>query len=274
MNKKEKELYKLGKKHQKWLEETKINANAYQLNGHSYYFTIYEGKFNTKVKGHAIISPDSNNREEALESLKPHIYFVISTNNLKDAGSKRAQLDHSVWMEIRDYLKRVLEAGAVQGTNKIIYQRSLDILNAMIELQEEMVELWKNAGSLKTDADEKGFFSDEQVKKALDYIVKGDLIQYKQFKERYDYCEDFDLIYKNRNDAKVQPYQENLDSRILQGMTSEAAEEQLKNSLDRVTKNQYFDNMNEDQIYEKLMATYCEGLDERVRQAKEILRYP
>ncbi|GAB3047751.1 hypothetical protein [Virgibacillus ainsalahensis] len=274
MNKKEKELFKLGKKHQKWPEDTNINANAYYINDHAYYLAFYESKFSTKVKANAVISPDSKDRHEALQSIKPHIYFSISCNNLKDSGSTRGELDYSPWEKVRDYLKHILEAGVLNGVNKIVYKRSYHIMQTMIDLQHEMIDLWKNATALKNNVDNKGFFTDEEVEKVLHYVAMGNLIQYKQFKDRYDNCKDFDLIYENRDNPEIKPFQRFADNNLLKGMTSEAAEHQLKNSLDQLTRNQYFDHMSESEIYDRFITSYREGLDVRVQKTKEMLRHP
>ncbi|WP_067724799.1 hypothetical protein [Oceanobacillus damuensis] len=269
-----KELLKLGKKHRKWLEETTVNLNAYKIGSHLFYLVHYESKFSTKVKANAVISPDSDDREEALQSIKPHIYFVISCNNLRESGSKRANLDYAVWEKIRNYLKQIVESNVLDGMNKIIYQRSLTIMQSMIDLQLDMIQLWENYTTLKEQVDQKGFFTDEEVEKVLDYVAKGNLIQYKQFRDRYDNCRDFDVIYENRDHPQIKLFEKNVDHMVLKGMTSDAAEQQLKDALDRLTKNRYFGNMNETEIYDELRKTYQEGLALRVQQTKDMLRYP
>ena len=274
MNDKEKELLKLGKRHQKWLENTNINANAYPINGSYFYLVFYESKFSTKVKANAVISPDSGNKVEALQSIKPHIYFTISCNNLRESVSKRANLNFAVLEEIKDYLQHILQSNVLDGVNKIIYERSFNILQSMIDLQVEMVQLWEDYSSLQEQVDEKGFFTDEEVEKVLHYIAMGDLIQYKQGKDRYDNCRDFDVIYEKRDHPKMKPFEKYVDHLLLQGMTSGVAEKQLKDSLDRLTNNRYFGNMNESEIYDELRKTYREGLDVRVQQTKDMLRYP
>ncbi|UJL47028.1 hypothetical protein KFZ58_03530 [Virgibacillus sp. NKC19-16] len=269
-----KKLLKLGEKHQKWLENTSVNAEAYKINNNYYYLSHYESKFSAKVKAYAVISPDSQDRKEALESIKPHIYYFISINNLRESGSHRANLDFSVLEKIRDYLKFILESGILNPRDRIIYQRSLTIMQTMIDLQHEIIQLFEDSNSLEEGVVKNGYFTDDDINEALHYIVMGNLIQYKQFKDRYDNCKDFDIIYDNRNNPEIKPFEKYLDIKILKGMTSEVAEPQLKKSLDGTTKNNYVGHMTESEIYALLMKTYREGLDKRVQQAKDILRYP
>lgn len=269
-----KKLLKMGEKHQKWLEDTSVNLDAYKINGNAYYLVNYQSKFSTKEKGYAIISPDSSDRTEALKSIKPHMYFAISSNNLLESGSHRANLNFSVWEKIRDYLKFILESGVLNPRDRTIYQRSLNIMQTMIDLQHEMIQLFEDSQSLEAKVVKNGYFTDDDVNEALHYIVVGNLIQYKQFKDRYDSCKDFDIIYDNRNNPEIKPFEKYLDNKILKGMTSEVAEPQLKKSLDGITKDNYVDHMTESEIYDLFMKRYQEGLDKRVQQAKDILRYP
>ncbi|TFJ91625.1 hypothetical protein [Lentibacillus salicampi] len=273
MNKREKALFKLGKKHQKWLENTAINAASYKINGNSYYLVNYNGKLSNQVKANAIISLDSNDDGEALQSVKPHIYYTISINNLIESGSHRAQLDYSVWEEIRDYLKAIVESGVLDGWNHAVYKRSLNIIQSMIDLQYEIIQLWHDAKALDNNVEERGFFTDGDVEKALHYVITGSLIQYKQFKDRYENCRDFDVIYEKRNDSRIKHFK--VDHKLLKGMTSEAAEQQLKDSLDSLTHNWNVSHRSESEIYDMLMTNYREGLDVRVREIKDVLlRYP
>ncbi|MBP1971429.1 dsDNA-binding SOS-regulon protein [Virgibacillus natechei] len=267
-------LLKLGKKYQKWLEATSVNLDAYKINGNAYYLANYTSKFSTKIKAYAVISPDSNDKEEAMQAISPHFYFSISSNNILDSTAKRAKRDFSVLEKIRDYLKIIVESEVLDPKKEIIYQRSLNILQSMTDLQYEMIQLWEGSQSLENTVVERGVFTDTDIEKVMHYVILTDLIQYKQFKDRYDNCKDFDVIYENRNNPEIKPYEKYLDSKILKGMTSEAAEDQLKGSLDRLTQNQYLGNMSESEIYDKWMKSYKEGLDTRVQKEIKMLRYP
>ncbi|WP_087973443.1 hypothetical protein [Oceanobacillus rekensis] len=122
--------------------------------------------------------------------------------------------------------------------------------------------------------DQKGLFTDKEIEKVLHYIAMETLIQYKQFKGQYDNCRDFDVIYENRDHLQIKPFEKYVDHIVLQGMTSEVAEQRLKNSLDRFTRNRNLENMSETEIYDELRKTYRKGLDVRVQQTKYMLRYP
>ncbi|GAB3047713.1 hypothetical protein [Virgibacillus ainsalahensis] len=270
----EKELLKLGKKHQKWLEDTTINLAAYTIHNRSYYLSHYASKFSTKVKAYAVISPDSQYKDEALQAIQPHIYFSISQNNLRDSTEERAKYDVSILEEIRDYIGSILDSNVLDSGNEMIYQRSFNILQSMIDLQYEMVQLWEDVKSLEATVNERGFFGDDDVEKIVHYVITTDLIQYKQFKNRHYFCRDFDVIYEKRNTPKIIKHGNSLDDSLLKGMTREAAEQQLKNSLELLTKNREVGHRSEGDIYDMWMKSYREGLDERVKQTKNMLRYP
>ncbi|WP_157087623.1 hypothetical protein [Oceanobacillus damuensis] len=172
MNKREKELFKLAKKYQKFFENTTINADAYQLNNCPYYLAFYKSKFGGEVKATAVISNDlSYKKEDAMKAFSALVYYFISWNNVEDSVGERAKLDILIWEEVRDYLNTVVESGLLAYENEIIYRRSLRSMQLTIELQHEMVELWHEAKSMNDSVVEKGCFTDEEVEKVIKIVT-------------------------------------------------------------------------------------------------------
>ncbi|MEC5424937.1 hypothetical protein QGM71_15730 [Virgibacillus sp. C22-A2] len=268
------ELLRLGKKHQKWFESTSVNLDAYLINNHAYYLAIYKGRFSHKLKGHAILSPDLNDREEALQALAPLVYFALSFGSVEEGAKERGELDFSVLEEVRDYLKSIVDSGVLEKNMEIIYGRSLDIIQNMLELQAELVELWKETIDFYNKVGEIGYFTDEDIEKSIRYIPTFELIQYKQFEDRYDNCYDFDIIYENRNDPKIKPYATTLEHHVLKAMTSKASEKQIKETLDLFTRSYDFRNKSNAERYQILL-NYCKnGIEARLEDFKKTLRYP
>ncbi|MEC5424936.1 hypothetical protein QGM71_15725 [Virgibacillus sp. C22-A2] len=268
------ELLRLGKKYQKWFEGTSVNLDAYLINNHAYYLAIYKGRFSHSLKGHAILSPDSNNREEALQALSPLVYFGASNANVEEGVRERAELNFSVLEEVRDYLKSIVDADVLGHNKEIIYRRSLTIIQNMLALQEQMIDLWKETKDFYDKVNDRGYFTDEDLDQSLNYIPVGNLIQYKQFKDRYDNRKDFDIIYENRNDTRIKPYVTSLEHRVLRAMTSKAAEQQIKDTLDLLTRGYDFSNKSESEMCQMWLDFFLEGMEERVEDFKKTLRYP
>ncbi|MEC5424938.1 hypothetical protein QGM71_15735 [Virgibacillus sp. C22-A2] len=267
-------LLKMGKKHQKWFESTSVYLDAYLINNHAYYLAIYKGRFSNSLKGHAILSPDSNDREEALQALFSLAHFYISYGNVEKSGKERAELDFSVLVEVRDYLKGIVDSGVLEHNKEIIYLRSLNIIQNMLTLQDEMVDLWREAQELYENVQKRGYIADEDIEKTICYPPVIQLIQYKQFKNRYDNRKDFDIIYENRNDPRIKPYVTSLEHRVLKAMTSNAAEQQIKETLDLLTKDFDFTNESESEMYEIWLEFFKESIEARVEDFKKTLRYP
>lgn len=267
-------LLKMGKKCKKWLESISVNLDAYIVNGHAFYLAIYEGKFSSDEKGYAVLSPDINNKKEALQAFKPHIYYGISNGIMEEKIKTRAELDFTVWEDIRDYLEGVVEANVLEPKLQTIYSRSLTILKEMIRLQKEMIALWHESHSFYENINQKGYFTDEDIETSIKFGPVTNLIQYKQFKDRYEYRGDFDVIYENRNNPVIQPFTTNLQHRVLKAMTSLEAERDIKATLDLLRNDCDLTNKSDAEIKEIWLKYFKNGLDTRVKEIKEILRYP
>ncbi|MUV39201.1 hypothetical protein JNUCC1_03074 [Lentibacillus sp. JNUCC-1] len=273
MNEKgEKQLLKLGKKHAKFLEDTSVNREPYVINNHRYYLVTYQGLFSSTDKGNAIISPDTNNREEAEIALYFLAGFSISWNNVAQSVGERAQVDFSILEEVEHYLKTVLNSGVLSDNDQTIYDRSLSIIQNMLTLQEEMKQLWKEAQKLEVAIQEKKAISDSDVDQLLLMNVQGGWIQYVQFKDRYTYRQDFDVIHANHSRPEIQQFERFSDPRTLENMTSEAAADQLKGAIQRLTEHHH--PMDKDEYINHFYSVTKERLIERVEQMKKTLRHP
>lgn len=275
MNKREKELFKLGKKYQKWFENTAINADAYQLNSCSYYLAFYKSKLGGEVKATAVISTDSNYKKvDAMKAFTALVSYFITWNNVEDSIGERAKLNILIWKETRDYLRNIIEAGLSLNEKEVIYRRSLRIIESMIDLQYEMIDLWHEAKSMNDFVVKRGFFIDEEVEKVIEYVTLGGWIQYKQFQERYENREDFDVIFANRNDPNIKSFEQFSDPNTLKEMTSSASTQQLKQSMDRMTDGMDMSHMDKEAYCDYWIRTYKKRLDDRVENMKKQLRYP
>lgn len=59
-------ILKFWERYQKFFETTTINQTAYKTNNSLYFLCFYERKWSGKLKAHAIITPDLENRDDAL----------------------------------------------------------------------------------------------------------------------------------------------------------------------------------------------------------------
>lgn len=143
-----------------------------------------------------------------------------------------------------------------------------------IKLQHEIVELWHEAQAMNDLVEKKGFFTDKEMEKVIEYVTIGGWIQYKQFKDRYENQESFDVIYANRNNSNIKLYEQFTNPNILKEMAGSSAAQQLKQSMDRMTDGMDMSHMNKEEYFDYWTQTYKKRLDDRVESMKNKLRYP
>ncbi|WP_217589278.1 hypothetical protein [Lentibacillus saliphilus] len=266
----QKQLLNLGKKHQKRLEFTSINAVSYKPNNHAYYIAFYKSKFRNALKGCAIISPDTDNKQELELALAPLMYFSISSNGaLKSA--KRASLDIDVLKEIELYLKQMIETGPINQYN-VSYKQAYEVMKQIILLQHDVVQLYHDVKALDDQVENTGYFTDDTIEQMIHYVIRTDLIQYRQISMHYDQLDAFDKVYAHTEHIK--PSHDTIDLRLLVELTSEKAQADLENSLSRLEKGQSVKQMTDEEIYQMWIKGYKRDLEEEVFKMKGILRYP
>jgi hypothetical protein len=267
-------ILKLGKKHKKWGEDVTVEIFPYVLNSNRYYLAYYFKKFTREVKEIAIVSPDSVDRDEALEALKPLTYFTITFGKLEENTKARAELDYSIYLEIRDFLTTILESGLLSHDLKNVYNRSLKIMEGMIQSQEEMLELREKVNQFAQGLLHKGYFDEQDIKVALELFPEPGWIQYEQFYNRYQNRKDFDVIYENSSSPQLRQLFTFRDPKTLYNMTSQVAESQLMKSLDILTDSKDMSGFTKEDYFNYWTTKFKKGLADRNEELRKKIRYP
>ncbi|MFC4558646.1 hypothetical protein ACFO3D_10540 [Virgibacillus kekensis] len=265
-------LIKLVKKHKKLFEHYFIKPYAYIVNDSLFYFASFERR--GKTTGYAILSPNSNNESDYMKAIKPLLHYAVSIGNISNDGKYRANVDFRILYEVRDYLKKVIEGNVLDSDNCIIYQRSLDIIQNMLDNQARLINTYKNAIEKFEQDKEKGYITDDDMQEMKGFIPIFMRLQYKQFVDRYDYREDFDVIYNNRNNKEIKQFDEFSDSNTLREMTSKKAENDLKNALTEVSYGRDLRDKTDDQYDQIVMDELNKELDILLKRVKINLRNP
>ncbi len=265
----------MGVEYQKRMEMTTVNLDAYIVNDHAYYLSIYKGKFfGSSDKGYAILYNDTGNETDALQSVKPHIYYGIINNTMENTGKHRAELDFSPQESVKHYLQSIVHAGLLDREEEKIYKRSIRILENMLTLQDEMIDLYNESHAHFEAIKARGYFTDEDLEKARRFPPVANLIQYKQFKDRYQHRTDFDVIYKYGKKPAFIQHATHLSPMILKRMASRLSGPVIKDSLDRLEKDADFHDKSEEEM-KAIWATRSErSLEENLEESFATLRHP
>lgn len=266
-------LINLAKKHKKTFETYSIKRYAYLVNEKPFYFCRYNSKYgDKKVKGYAIISPDSNNNTIQMKALEPLIEYSVSIHNIMEVGGYRSKVNFTVFYEVQEYLRRIVEEKVVHNEKDKIYKRSLSVLENMINVQQKLVGKYKEALNKYDLVKEKGFITDVDIKEIKSYIPLLMWLQYKQYIDRYDNRTDFDVIYENRNNKEVKQFENFSDPRTLKQMTTKVAEKEMEEGLSRVSYNKNLRDLTEEQYNQVVYDKFHNGLEELIREVKSQLR--
>lgn len=256
------QLLEMGQLYQQKRETVTVNLESYIVNGHPYYLAIYRSKrFSLGDKGCAILTSDGGNEADALESLKPHVYYGVTNNTMINIGRQLASLQTTPLLTVKRYITSIIEAGVLDLDDQRMYERAYDTLHEMEVLQEKIVKLSRTADVLYEKVQKRGYFTDADVEKSIECIPKLNLIQYKQVKDRYAYRTDFDVIYQKRNHSSIKQIAPKPDVRLLKNMTSGSAGPDMKETLDVIEEGEDFSNKTDEQ----LMAIFTDRLDKGLR---------
>ncbi|WP_404453887.1 hypothetical protein LG329_04480 [Virgibacillus necropolis] len=265
-------LIKLAKKYKKLFENYYINRFAYIVNGNPFYFSNF--KRGDKTTGYAILSPDSNNKEDHLIAIKPLLHYSVTIRNITTDVKYRANVDFRVLYEVRDYLKRVVEGNVLGNKNEIVYKRSLKVIQTMLDNQEELKKAYERAIDQYRRDKDKGFITDDDIKEMKNYLPIFMRLQYKQFRDRYDNREDFDVIYENRNLKEIKQFDQFSDPNTLREMTSKRAVKDLENALSEVSYGKNLRDRTDDERDQLALEEFNKELEELLDWVRNNLRNP
>ncbi|SEP98347.1 hypothetical protein [Piscibacillus halophilus] len=273
MNFDKKRLLELGKIHKKDFEKIEVNPYAYFIDDTPYYFVLYKSRFIGTERGYAIISPtQSVDHNKSTEAFAAFFKFIITKKNIEN-GVDRTNVELSSHEEVKNYLEIVLKKESLDTNTKEIYRRAFETLDQMFKLQNEFNGLWNDAKKFLEMIDEKNIFSREELEQLLNYVPSLNLIQYKQLHKRYVNSDDFNYIYKNRNElTKTNSL---IKPNTLKGMTSQIVKSELENLINNLTRDiniTSFDSY--DSIHQKWDVTYRRGLEDLINEKINHLRYP
>ncbi|MFD2638751.1 hypothetical protein ACFSW4_07745 [Piscibacillus salipiscarius] len=264
---------KLSKNYKKGLEKIKINPCAFCNGEETFYYVLYKNILIGNVKGYALINPNGHtSKDEAKNVFTAHMMFAVTVNNIKNL-SERTQVELNSHSTVKNYLNKVLSLDILDPNQREIFQNAYEVLNDMFQLQEEFEERWKEANSLLEEINNKGFFSNNDLEILIKYLPLFNLIQYKQLHTRFKNSKDFDFVYKHRevfDEAEI-----SFDNKILKSMITDVIYDELNNSINKITKNINITSVDTyETIYEKWNTYYREGLNQRVNDSLNLLRYP
>ncbi len=269
------QLLQMAQQYEQKREATSVNLDAYIVNGHPYYLAVYRNKrFSTGDKGCAILSDEGGNEADALKSLKPHVYYGVTNNTMMNIGRQRASLKITPLLSVKEYVQSIIDAGVLDPGEHKIYERTYHTLHDMELLQEELVKLSQTADRLYGKIQKRGYFTDEDVKRSMQFIPMLNLIQYKQLKDRYAYRTDFDLVYQKRNDADIKQVAMKPDVRLLKDMTSRSAGPDMKETLDAIEEGERFSNKTDEQLIDIFTARLKKGLNDYAKNSQATMRHP
>lgn len=269
------QLLKLGKKHKKWIEDVTVEIFPYLIENNRYFLAYYHGKFSlNNVKAIGILSPDSLQKEHALEALERLVYFTITFGKLENSTKTRAELEFDIFEEIRSYLKNILLSRGLTPNLKEVYERSYQIINNIIELQDEMLKLRETVNKFARRVLDRGYFIETEIDEALELYPVPGWIQFKQFEERYKYRHDFDIIFDHSKDPELATFHHFKDPKTLYNMTSKVAEGSLKKSLDILTDSMDMSNYSKEEYCNYWTNKFKKSLSERYAELRSNIRYP
>lgn len=269
------QLLKLAKKHKKWNEDVTVEIFPYLLEYNRYFLAYYHGKFSlNNVKAIGIISPDSLRREHALEALERLIYFTVTFGKIENSTKTRAELEFDIFEEIRNYLKSIMLSGVLYANLKEVYERSFQIINKIIALQDEMLKLRETVNNFARRVLDRGYFVEAEIEEALELFPIPGWIQFKQLEDRYRYRHDFDIIYENRNNSELVAFNKFKDPKTLYNMTSKMAERSLKESLDIVTDSKDMSSFSKVEYCNYWITKFKKSLSDRYEELRNRIRFP
>ena len=268
------QILKLGKKHKKWNEDVTVEIFPYAINDSPYFLAYYHGKRSRKAKEVAIVSPILSTNEHAYQALEPLIYFTVTFNNLDNNTRTRAEHKFDIYEEIRNYLRNVLISGKLNQSLEEVYQRSFNIIDEIINLQDEMLDLRKKVNSLAQSILERGYFVDSDIDTALALYPVSGWIQFQQFNDNYKFRHDFDIIYENSKNPGLKEFHKFRDEKTLYNMTSKIAERRLKESLDILTDNRDMTGFSKEDYFSYWSNKFKKGLSDRYDELRNKIRHP
>lgn len=268
------QIIKLGKKHKKWNEDVTIDIFPYLIENNRYFLAYYHGKFSKDVKEIAIVSPDNLDVEQANRAIKPLVYFTVTFGKLCENTEARVKHQMDIFEEIQVYLDSVMVSGILEQKLEEVYQRSYQVIQEIIVMQEEMIELGKKVNSMSQRIADRGYFVEHEIDEALALFPAPGWIQYKQFANNYKYRHDFDIIYENSKKPNLKIFHKFKDETTLYNMTSRIAERRLKESLNTVTDNMDMSNFTEEDYYSYWIAKFKCSLADRYEELIKKVRYP
>lgn len=270
-----KKVISLAKIYKKVFETYSVKRYAYLVNENPMYFCRFNSKHGEKkIKGYAILSPTEGNEQDQMKSLAPLVHYSVSIHNIIEVGEYRSNLNFAVFHEVKEYLNNIVNSNILENDLSETYKRSLLIVENMIICQQKLEETYKEAMSKYNLVKEKGYITDDDISEVKSYIPMLMWLQYKQYIDRYVNRKDFDLIFENKNKKEIKKFEKFSDPDTLKQMTTNMAEQEMKEGLSRVTYNKDLRGISEDEYNEIIYSKFNSGLDDLIEEVKNNLRNP
>ncbi|HLR14512.1 MAG TPA: hypothetical protein VK144_01715, partial [Bacillota bacterium] len=203
-----------------------------------------------------------------------HVYYGVTNNTMMNIGKQLASLQMTPLLTMKNYIQSIVDAHVLDLEEEKVYTRAYDTLRDMEIQQKELVKLSEKADVLYEKVQKRGYFTDNDVEKSVEFIPQLNLIQYKQVKDRYAYRTDFDLIYQKRNEDSIKQVAPKPDVRLLKNMTSRNAGPDMKETLVAIEEGEDFSNKTDEQLIRIFTTRLNKGLHDYAQKSREMMRHP
>lgn len=269
------ELMKLAKKHKKLFEQYALNPFAFVINGHHYYIVTYikRGKFINC----AVISLDSNNKEEHLAAFKWLIIFSSFITNIITIIGERAKIDFTFMHNLDHYV----QLWAEKNSNEKYVQKVEKVRNGfkqILNLQDELVSNYRLFEERYTSVKEKGYFAEEDFAFVIKKGAELDRYQFLQMYIQYSFVEDCHEIFSFMKETKWSQPKDRENKKILKEMgskkTKEEFEKLIEDFLEGISDGKYFLEKTKEEQVKLLEEAVLKSGEELYKEVMADLRYP
>lgn len=269
------ELMKLAKKHKRLFEEFSLNPFAFVINGHHFYLANYKKR--GKVVCNAVISLDSNNKEEHLAALKWLTIFSSFITNLITMIGAKTKIDYIFMHNLDHYLQLWIE----NSSNEKYVQKVEKVRNGfklILELQDELVSNYRLFEEKYTSVREKGYFTEEDFAFVIKKGTELDRYQFLQIYIQYSFVDDCHEIFSFMKETRWSQPKDRENKKILKEMGSKKTKEEFQKSiedfLEGISDGKHFMEKTKEEQLRLLEEELLKNGEELYKEILADLRYP
>lgn len=266
-----KKLIREVKKHKKWFEDYGLNPFAYEVNNHKFYLAVY--KRNNKEKGNAIISLDSNSKQEHMEAFPWLVTFTSISANIFNIIGTRSKISPNFFFDHVDATREYIRENQARLSEESILIKGMEIMNTQGQWQQELVDLYQEY----EDYYDNGILKKNIIKKNdIDYTLtilgKTNMLQFKQGKYLF---ENLNIVEKYRNELINKGINKSIpeeSNKFLKGLLSN--DKYLEKSLKEFTFEEGILHLPYEEQLEKMKRNTHQSALDLTEKLKRTLRHP